>query len=201
MLFVVPIFVRHVPVGQNHDTRCQSLAPPTLFRSFDFEVDVVPVLQLLIEFPLESISPFRVVLDNLLEVIEELSVGINPGDLNVREGVADEVSLKKRNGLKTPQGRRYLVKRAVQIDHPLKEWELHDCTSLVAENGRPTMERSIARKGTKRHSEEREEVRNRLTRLNEKRRSCATSGKRIASDAAIVASLGRRLWSGVRGCS
>jgi hypothetical protein len=136
----------------------------------------------LIEFPLESISPPGVVLDNLLEVIEELAIGINAGDLNVREGVADEVSLKKRHGLQVLQACRYFVKQAVQVDHLSKQRELH--------GRRPRIPRAVEgrRKSGDAATGGKLGVGLGLADLNEKPASCGGSAKQIASVAAIVAS-------------
>jgi hypothetical protein len=81
------------------DSWGQSFPLPPLFRIPDFEVDVISVLELFVEVTLESIGPFGVILDDLLEVIEELSVGIHARDLNVRKCVPYEVSLEEWNGL------------------------------------------------------------------------------------------------------
>jgi hypothetical protein len=78
MFFVITVFVRPIPIGKDDDSWGQSLPLPPLFRIPDFEVDVISALELLVEVALEAIGPFGVVLDNLLEIVEKLAVGVYP---------------------------------------------------------------------------------------------------------------------------
>jgi hypothetical protein len=98
-LFVIAVFVRPIKIRKDDDSWGQSLPLPPLFRISNFEVDVVSVLELLVEVALKSIGPLGVVFDDLLEVVEELSVGIHARNLNVRKCVPYEVSLEEWNGL------------------------------------------------------------------------------------------------------
>jgi hypothetical protein len=99
--FVVAILVGHVPIGQDDNARRTFFALPALFRGLDFEIDVVSIFAFLIEVALKPVGPVCVVLDNLLEVVEELAVGIHAGDFNVRTGVANEIPLEKWDGLES----------------------------------------------------------------------------------------------------
>src|SRR6266849_6509367 len=52
-MFVIAIFVRHIPIGQNKDTRWEPFPLSSLFRVADFEIDVIAIFQLLIKGPLK----------------------------------------------------------------------------------------------------------------------------------------------------
>jgi hypothetical protein len=120
LILVEAVFVRHIPIGKDDDPWSKAFALSTLFRGPNFEVDIVPVLEPFTEFALKTVSPFGVILNNLLEVIEKLSVGVHPRDFNVRQGVTDQLALKKWHLLQTLQSFRYLVKRAVQFGYLLE---------------------------------------------------------------------------------
>jgi hypothetical protein len=94
-LFVIAVFVRPITIGKDDDSWGQSLPLPPLFRISDFEVDVVSVLEPFVEFALEPIGPFGVVLDNLLEIVEKLTVGVYPCNFNVRASVLKEIALEE----------------------------------------------------------------------------------------------------------
>jgi hypothetical protein len=95
VLLVITVFVRPIPIGKDHDSWGQSFPLPPLFRIPDFEVDIVSVLELFVEVALESIGPFGIVLDDLLEVVEKLAVGVHASDLHVGSCLPDEFALKE----------------------------------------------------------------------------------------------------------
>jgi hypothetical protein len=99
VFFVITVFVRPIPIRKDDDSWRQSLRLPPLFRIPDVEVDVGSVLELFVKVALEATGPFGVVLDNLLGIVEELSVGVYPCNFNVRKCVPYEVSLEEWNGL------------------------------------------------------------------------------------------------------
>jgi hypothetical protein len=96
-LFVMAVFVRPITIGKDYDSWGQSFPLPPQFRISDFEVDIVSILELIVEAALEPIGPFSVVLDNLLEVVEELAVGIDASDLHIGSCMPDEFALKERD--------------------------------------------------------------------------------------------------------
>jgi hypothetical protein len=97
LLFVMQVFVGPVPIRKDDDSGRKSFALPPFFRFADFKVDVVSVLQLFVEVALEPISPFGVVFDDLLEVIEELTVCVHTGDFDIGPRMPNENTLKERN--------------------------------------------------------------------------------------------------------
>jgi hypothetical protein len=95
VLFVITVFVGPIPIGKDDDSWGQSFPLPPLFRIPDFEVDVVSVFELFVEVALEPIGPFGVVLDNLLEIVEKLTVGVYRCNFNVRASVLKEIALEE----------------------------------------------------------------------------------------------------------
>src|SRR5215470_4598929 len=125
LLFVVAIFVGHVPIGQNDDSLSKSLTLSSFFRISDFEVSIVAIFEFFTEVVLEPVGPLGVFFNNFFEVVEELAVGIDASDLNVRASMADEITLKKWDGLESLQTRNKLLKRLLQFEDLLEEEEPH----------------------------------------------------------------------------
>jgi hypothetical protein len=94
-LFVMAVFVRPITIGKDYDSWGQSFPLSPQFRISDFEVDVVSILELIVEVALEPIGPFGVVLDDLLEVVEKLTIGVNTSDLHVGSCMPNECALKE----------------------------------------------------------------------------------------------------------
>jgi hypothetical protein len=97
LLLTVAVFVGHIPIGEDYDTRGKPFPFSSFFGVADFEIDVVRVLQFLVEVTLKSVGPLGIVLDDDLKVVEELPVGIHPCNFNVRARVLDEISLEEWN--------------------------------------------------------------------------------------------------------
>jgi hypothetical protein len=100
-LFVISVFVGHIPIRQNNDSGRQSLPLPSLFRIADFKVDVVTISELCVKGTLKPVGPLGVILNNLLKVVEELAVRVYTRNLDVGAGVLNEIALKEWNGLQT----------------------------------------------------------------------------------------------------
>jgi hypothetical protein len=101
--FVIPVFVGHIPVGQDDNAGRESFPPSPLFRTADFEVDIVSIFEPFVKAALKSIGPLGIVFDNFLEVIKELAVGIDASNFNVGPRMAEEISPKESDGLKFHQ--------------------------------------------------------------------------------------------------
>jgi hypothetical protein len=120
-VFVIPVFIGHIPIGQNDDTRRKRFPLSSLFRVADFEIDVIPVFQLLIKGALKSVCPLGVVLNDLFKAVEEPSVGIYTRNFNIGAGVLNKVTLKKRNGLQSLKANKKPIERLVDFNNLLKE--------------------------------------------------------------------------------
>jgi hypothetical protein len=136
LFFVIAIFIGHIPIREDDDSGRQSFPLPSLFRIADFEVDVVAIFELLVKGALKPVSPLGVVLNNPLEVVEELAVRVYLRYLNIRTRVANEITLKKPDGLQTCEVRDEMVERLVQFEDLLKELEFHSSRPPAAKEGR-----------------------------------------------------------------
>jgi len=120
-MFVIAIFVRHIPIGQNKDTRWEPFPLSSLFRVADFEIDVIAIFQLLIKGPLKSVGPLGVVLNDFFKVVEELAISVYTRDLNVGAGMLNEITLEERDGFQSFQANHEAVKGMVEFNDLLKK--------------------------------------------------------------------------------
>src|SRR5215471_4859673 len=189
LLFVVAIFVGHVPIGQNDDSRSESLTLSSFFRISDFEVSIVAIFEFFTEVVLEPVGPLGVFFNNFFEVVEELAVGIDASDLNVRASMADEITLKKWDGLESLQTRNKLLKRSVQFEDLLEEQEFHRPSPPVREgtDTLPPRARHWRRPDRRPPNLRGEVVEQAPTGDVGPRSSCTLDGNWITSVAAIVA--------------
>ena len=88
-LAVESVLVRQVPIGENDYSRWQALSLSSLLGISDFEINIVLILELFIEPALKAVGPFRIVLDDGFEVIEEFAVGVHSRNLDVGDGRAE----------------------------------------------------------------------------------------------------------------
>ncbi len=117
---VETVFVGHIPIREDYDARRESLSLPSFLGVSDFEKDIVPVLELLIEPALKSIGPFRVVLDDRFEVVEELAVGINARNFDVRASMLNKIALEEWDRLQLLKASHELVERGIQFNDLLE---------------------------------------------------------------------------------
>jgi len=98
-LFVITVFIGHIPIRQDDDSGRQTFPLPSLFRIADFEVDVVAIFELRVVGTLKPVGPLGVILYDFFKVVEELAIGVYTRDLNVGTGMLNEITLKEGDGL------------------------------------------------------------------------------------------------------
>jgi hypothetical protein len=89
------VLVGHVPIRKNDDTRRKPFPFPSLFGATNIEINVIPVFQFLVKGTLKPVGPLRVELNNLLEVVEKLAIGVHASDLHIGSCMPDELALKE----------------------------------------------------------------------------------------------------------
>jgi hypothetical protein len=119
------IFVGHIPIREDDHARRQPLSFSSLLGISDFEIDVVPILELLVKPALKPIGPLCVVLNDGFKVIEELTVGINTRNFNVGTSVLDKVALEEWDRLQLFKAGHESIERDVNFNDLLKERQLH----------------------------------------------------------------------------
>jgi hypothetical protein len=98
-LAVESILIGHIPIREDHDTGQEALSLASLLGVSDLEIEVISILKLLVKPALKSIGPFRVILDDGFEVVEELAIGVNTRNFNVGPSMLNEIALKERDRL------------------------------------------------------------------------------------------------------
>jgi hypothetical protein len=122
---VESVFVRQVPIGEDDYPWWQALLLSSLLGITDFEINIVMILELFIKPALKAVGPFRVVLDDGFEVIEELAVSVHTRNLDVGEGVLNKIPLKEGNSFQPFEAGHQSVERGVNFNELLKNPSLH----------------------------------------------------------------------------
>jgi hypothetical protein len=125
LLLIVAVFVGHIPIWEDYDTRGKPFPFSSFFGVPDFEKDIVRVLQLLVEVALKSVGPLGIVFDDGFKVVEEFPVSIYTRDFNVGATVLNEITLEERNGLQSLQANNQSIKGLIEFKDLLKKAELH----------------------------------------------------------------------------
>lgn len=124
-LAVESVFVRQVPIGEDDYPRWQALSLSSLLGISDFEINIVLILELFIKPALKAVGPFRVVLDDGFEVIEELAVGVHTRNLDVGEGVVNKIPLEEGNSFQSFEAGHQSIERGVNFNELLKNPHFH----------------------------------------------------------------------------
>jgi hypothetical protein len=124
-LAVESVFVGQVPIGEDDHPRRQALSLSSVLGISDVEINIVPILEPFIKPELKAVGPFRIVLDDGFEVIEELAVGVHTRNLDVGAGVLNKIPLEEGNSFQPFEAGHQSVKRGVNFNELLKNPHFH----------------------------------------------------------------------------